>query len=79
MSKEKTNWTTRHIGQWVQAVIFDLDGVVTNTADPMPGHGSKCSMTIWRPWISERVDRNGASIARKTTCGMWMGSRVTIG
>ena len=33
MSNEKTNWTTRHIGQWVQAVIFDLDGVVTNTAE----------------------------------------------
>ena len=33
MSNEKTNWTTRHIGQWVQAVIFDLDGVVTDTAE----------------------------------------------
>ncbi|MFY9942585.1 MAG: HAD family hydrolase, partial [Desulfobacterales bacterium] len=33
MSNEKTIWTTRHIGRWVQAVIFDLDGVVTDTAE----------------------------------------------
>jgi trehalose-phosphatase len=33
MRDEKTDRTTRNIGQWMQAVIFDLDGVVTDTAE----------------------------------------------
>ena len=33
MSEEKTDRTTRNIGQWVHAVIFDPDGVITNTAE----------------------------------------------
>ena len=33
MRDEKTDRTTRKIGQWMQAVIFDLDGVVTDTAE----------------------------------------------
>jgi trehalose-phosphatase len=33
MRDEKRDRTTRSIGQWVQAVIFDLDGVVTDTAE----------------------------------------------
>jgi alpha,alpha-trehalase len=33
MRNEKTDRTKRNTGQWVQAVIFDLDGVVTDTAE----------------------------------------------
>jgi alpha,alpha-trehalase len=33
MRDEKTDRTKRNTGQWVQAVIFDLDGVVTDTAE----------------------------------------------
>lgn len=33
MSDENTDRTTRNIVRWVHAVIFDLDGVVTDTAE----------------------------------------------
>jgi alpha,alpha-trehalase len=33
MSDENTDLTTRNIVRWVHAVIFDLDGVVTDTAE----------------------------------------------